>query len=90
MPTSCHQAPHSHAMHEPVMDATERDGEFVAGLAAERPWLHEAQMVRVRRLAAADEARLFGDVSKVLPVAVAAGRPDREFTLVDAGGFWPI
>ena len=69
-----------------MMDAAERDREFVAGLAAERPRLHEAQMVRVRRLAAADEARLSGDISQVLPVAVAARGGDRENALVDALG----
>jgi hypothetical protein len=41
-----------------MMDATERDPKFVAGLATERPWLHEPQVMRVGGLAAADETRL--------------------------------
>ena len=68
------------------MDATERDREFVAGLAAERPWLREAQMVRVGWLAATDEARLLGDISKVLPVTIATRGGDGEDALVDALG----
>ena len=40
------------AMKRPVMDAAERHREFVAGLAAERTWLHEPKVVRVARLAA--------------------------------------
>jgi len=40
------------------MGAAERYREFVTGLAAERPRLHVAKMMRVRWLAAADQARL--------------------------------
>lgn len=46
-----------------MMGAAQRDSEFVAGLAAEGAWLHVPKMVRVRGLAAADEARLLGDVA---------------------------
>jgi hypothetical protein len=31
----------THAVHQPMMDSTKRDREFVAGLATERPRLHE-------------------------------------------------
>ena len=48
----------AYPMHEPVMNATERDRELVAGLAAERRRLHLPQMMRIGRLAAADQARL--------------------------------
>ena len=68
------------------MDAAHRHGELVAGLAAERPWLHEPKMVRVGRFAAAEEARLPRDKTNMLAVAVAAGCPDRELALVDARG----
>ena len=40
------------AMDRAVMRAAERDGEFVAGLAAERARLQVPKMMRVRRLAA--------------------------------------
>src|SRR5262249_27511232 len=46
-----------------VMHAAERDREFVAGLAAERPRLQVAQMMGVGRFAPADEARLLHDVA---------------------------
>ena len=65
------------------MDAAERDRELVARLAAERARLHVAQVMRVGRLAAADQAGLLGDVAQVVPVAVAARCGDREHALVD-------
>ena len=54
------------AVDEPVMDAAERDREFVAGLAAKRPRLQMPEVMRVRWLAAADQAGLLGDMAKVL------------------------
>jgi hypothetical protein len=51
------------AMNGAVMDAAERHCEFIAGLAAERPWLQVPKMMRVRWLPAAHEARLPGDVA---------------------------
>ena len=77
------------AMHQPMMDAAERDREFVAGLAAERARLQVPQMMRIRGLAAADQAGLLGDVTKVLAVAIAARRRNGERALVDAGGLLP-
>jgi hypothetical protein len=35
------------AMHEPMMDSTERHHELVAGFAPKRPGLRETQVVRV-------------------------------------------
>jgi hypothetical protein len=58
--------------------------ELVTGFPAERARLHEAQVMGVGWFAAADEARLLGDVAEVLPVAVAARSSDREDALVDA------
>src|SRR5262249_1671661 len=72
------------AMDGAVMRAAERDGEFVARFAAERPWLQVWKVRRIGLCAAADEARLFGDITKVLPVTIAPRRSDREDALVDA------
>ena len=72
------------AMDRAVMRAAERDGEFVAGFAAERPRLEIAKMMRIGLFAAAYEARLLGNVAKVLPVAIATRCSHREDTLVDA------
>src|SRR5215469_12651590 len=58
------------AMDGAVMRAAERDGEFVARFAAERPWLQVAKMMRIGLFAAADETCLLGNITKVLPVAV--------------------
>jgi hypothetical protein len=41
-------------------------------------------MVGVGGLAAAHEARLLGDIAKVLPVAIAPRRRQREHALIDA------
>jgi hypothetical protein len=66
-----------------VMRAAQRDYEFIAGPAAERARLQIAKMVRVGWSAAADEARLFGDIAKVLAVAITTWRSDGEDALVD-------
>jgi len=72
------------AMNRTVMHAAERDGEFVAHLAAERPRLQVAKMMRIGLLAATDETRLLGNIAKVLPVAIAPRGSDCEDALVDA------
>ena len=80
-------------MHRTMMPATERDRELIADLAAERTRLGKSEVVGIRRLAAAHQARLLGDIAKVLPVAIAPRGSDREDALVDAlrltsvGGF---
>ena len=71
------------AMNRAMMRAAERDGEFIAGFAAERTRLHELQVVRIRRFARTQEARLLGDKPKMLFVAVAPGRAYLEHALVD-------
>src|SRR5262245_58491527 len=53
------------AMRGPVMHAAEWDREFIARFAAQRAWLHVAQMVGIGWLAATDEARLLHDIAKV-------------------------
>src|SRR5262249_40272026 len=74
------------AMDGAVMRAAERDGEFVARFAAERPRLQVAKMLRMGSLAAADEPRLLGDITKVLPVPIAPRCRKDEPALVDAVG----
>src|SRR5262249_5372737 len=56
------------AMHRTMMPATEWDRELIADLAAKRTGLGKSEVVGVRGLAGADEARLLGDVAKVPPV----------------------
>jgi len=72
------------AMDGAVMRAAERDGEFVAHFAAERPWLHVTKVMRIGLLAPADETCLLSNVAKVLPVAIATWCSKGEHTLVDA------
>jgi len=74
------------AMDRAVMRAAEWDGEFVAGFAAERPRLQVAKMMRIGLFAAADETRLLGDITKVLPVTIAPRGRKGEHTLVHAIG----
>src|SRR5262245_53084539 len=68
-----------------MVPSAERDSELVAYLAAQRAGLGESEMVGVRGLAAAHEARLFGDIAKVLAVAIAPRRRDCQHALIDAG-----
>src|SRR5262249_8353707 len=72
------------AMHPVVMRAAERDGKFIARFAAERPRLHKSDVMRIRGLAAAQQARLLHHKAKVVPIAIAAGRGHRERALIDA------
>jgi hypothetical protein len=44
----------------------------------ERTGLGETEVVGVRRLAAAQETRLLGDIAQVLPVAIATRGSNRE------------
>ena len=69
-----------------VVGAAQRHSEFVAGLAAERPRLHVSKVMRVRWLAAANEAGLSSDKAQVVAVTIAPRRRNCEDTLVDAGG----
>jgi hypothetical protein len=61
------------AMDFAVVHPAERDRELIARLASERPRLRVAQVMRVGWLAAADEARLPGNVAQMFFVAVATG-----------------
>ena len=72
------------AMDRAMMRAAERDGEFIAGLAAERPRLQVAEMMRIGLFAAADETRLLGNIAKVLAVSIAPRCRNHEHALVDA------
>jgi hypothetical protein len=77
-------------MHRTMMPATEWDRELIADLAAERTELRKSEVVGVRGLAATHETRLLGDIAKVLPVAIATRRSDREDALVVSGGLITI
>src|SRR5262249_49175070 len=72
------------AMYRAMMRAAERDGEFIACFAAKRARLHKSDVMRIRGLAAAQQAGLLHHKAKVVPVAIAAGRGYREHTLIDA------
>ena len=65
----------------PVMDPAKRGNEFVAGLAAKRARLHEAQVMGIRRFAPAHETGLSGDKPEMLLVAIAARLGNRRTLL---------
>src|SRR5262249_27643976 len=67
-----------------MVPSAERDSELVTDLAAQRAGLSESKVVGVRGLAAAHEARLLRDITKVLPVAIAPRRRDCQHALIDA------
>ena len=66
-----------------VMCSTERYREFIARLAAERAGLHELQVMRIGRFAAAYKARPLGHEAEMRLVPVAAWGAQREHALVD-------
>jgi hypothetical protein len=66
-----------------VMGSTKRHGEFIADLEAEPPGLRVANVVRVRRRAAANRARLTGDEAEVLLASDALRLTDGQDALVD-------
>src|SRR5262245_31731455 len=74
------------AMDRAMMRAAERDGELIAGLAAERPRLQVAEMMWIGLLAAADETRLLGNIAKVLGVSITPRCRNDERALVGALG----
>ena len=72
------------AMHRAVMRTAERDGKFIARFAAERARLQKSDVMRIRGRAAAQQARLLHHEAKMVPVAIAARRPDCQHALIDA------
>src|SRR6516225_6663797 len=74
------------AMDRAVMRAAERDGEFVARFAAERPWLQIAKMMRIGLFAPTDETCLLSNISQVLSVTITPRGCKDEPALVDAVG----
>ena len=76
--------------HGPHDDApAQRHGEFVADLAAKRPALRKAQVMRIRRLAAANQTRLLGHESDMVAVANPARLGQGQGALVDRLGRTP-
>ena len=74
------------AMDRAMMRAAKRDGEFIAGLAAERPRLQVAEMMWIGLFAATDETRLAGNIAKVLAISITPWCRNHEHALVDALG----
>jgi hypothetical protein len=71
-------------MHCAVMRTAERDGIFIACFSAERARLHKSNVMRIRGLAATQQARLLHHKAKMVPVAIPARRRHREHALIDA------
>ena len=69
-----------------MMNATERDREFIAGLTTQGPRLHEPKMMRVGWFATAEQARLLSNVTKMRLVTISAGGGNGEPALVDGCG----
>ena len=73
------------AMDLTVMPATYRHRKFVTHLATERSRLREPEMVRIRRPAAANQARLFDDVPDMVAVPNTARFGEGKDALI---GLW--
>src|SRR5262249_8910953 len=72
------------AMSCTVMDTAKWHCEFITCLTTKGTGLQEPQMMCIRRLGAAQETRLEGNVAKMLAVAVPPWRSDHEDALIDA------
>src|SRR5262249_54463945 len=70
------------AMHRAVMRAAERVGKFIARFATKRARLHKSDMMRIRGLAAAQQAGLLHHEPKVIPVAISSRPPHRKHALI--------
>ena len=66
-----------------VMAPAQRDRELIADLAPECPALREAQVVGIRGLSAANQARLLGNEFDMVPVTNTARLRQRQRALVD-------
>ena len=68
-----------------VMAPAKRHGELVTDFKTHCPRLRKAQMMRIGRLPAANQARLGGNKFQVCLVAQALGLGDSELAFVDSG-----
>jgi hypothetical protein len=66
-----------------VVDAAERDHEFIAHLSAQRTRLHEAEVMGIGMLSPTNETRLFSNKPQMLFVAMALRLRNRKDALVD-------
>ena len=66
-----------------MVSAAERNGELIADLAAERSALRKPEMMGICRPPAANQARMLGDKSDMLPVTHPAGFRHRQRALID-------
>jgi hypothetical protein len=80
MPPSCFITT---VMNLAMVTPTERDSELIADLTAESPRLYKTEMMRIRWMAAANQAWLLGDRFHMLPVANSAGHRQRQDRFVD-------
>jgi hypothetical protein len=69
-----------------MMGPAQRDRKLIADPTPQVAWLHEPQMMRVRRAPSADKAGLCRNEPQVLSVAVAARFAQGERALVDMPG----
>ena len=69
-----------------MMAPAQWHGEFIADLTAERGALRKAEMVGICWLPTANEARLLGDVSDVIPIPYPTRLWESQHRLIDNGG----
>jgi hypothetical protein len=69
-----------------VVTAAERNNKLITDLASECPTLRKPEMVRICRPSSANQARLSGDRSDVIPVTHPAGFGHCQQALADCSG----
>ena len=71
------------AMDFAMMTAAERNGEFIADLAAECLALHKSGVMGICRPSAANQAGMLGDKSDMIPITDPTGFRHRQHGLID-------
>jgi hypothetical protein len=73
-------------MHFAVMSPAQRDQKFVTDFTTERAWLRESEVVGIRWLPAANQARAFGNPFEMHFISEPAGFWEGEHAFVDLAG----
>jgi hypothetical protein len=73
-----------------VMVPAQRDSELIADLATERPALREAEVMGIRRLSAANQARVPSDEFDVISITNPAWLKEEQRALINCFGAGPL
>jgi hypothetical protein len=73
-----------------MVSTAQRDSELIADLATERPALREAEVMGIRRLSAANQARVPSDEFDVISITNPAWLKEEQRALINCFGAGPL